>query len=240
MAAGSGYDERTEDEDFYGSDEFAFEDGDESLPWLEADDDDVPAGFDTGRLVGIALLMVVLLGAIVGGIWWLTNGGAGGGPEPDGSTVAAPEGPFKVSPEDEGGKTFPGTGDTSFAVGEGKTREGRLASKPPAQTQSAPSLDTLTTPEPAGTSPAPAPRSQALPSGTAVQVGAYSNRADAEAGWRTINRQTDVLAGVDYRIVQGQADIGTVFRLQAVGGDAANARRLCRELGAAGLPCAVK
>ena len=226
------------DEADYDGDEFAFEDGDESLPWLESDEDDGPAPFDTTRLIGIALVMIALLAALVGGIWWLSNSGATGGPEPDGSTIAAPEGPYKTAPEDEGGKTFPGTGDTSFAVGEGQTREGRLADRTEDSSAAAPGIDTLTTPD--REAPAAEPRSSPLPKGTAVQVGAYSNRNDAEAGWRTLTRQTEVLSGVDYRIVQGQADIGTVYRLQAVGGDAANARRICRELGAAGLPCTVK
>lgn len=225
----------------YEGDEFAFEDGEESLPWLEADDDDVPQGFDTTRLITIAVLMVVLLGAIVGAIWWLSNGPVAGGPAPDGSIVEAPEAPYKTAPEDEGGKTFAGTGDTSFAVGEGQMREGRLAERSSASDNAAPGMDTLTTPE-AEEKPntPPPPRSQSLPDGTAVQVGAYSSRSDAEAGWGTIIRQTDLLSGVEHRIVEGQADIGRVYRLQAVGGSRENARRLCGALSNAGIPCTVK
>jgi hypothetical protein len=211
----------------------------ESLPWLESvdDEDEHEHGFDTTRLIGIGLLMIVALGLIVGGIWWFTNR-AVGGPEPDGSLIAAPAEPYRVRPEDEGGKTFAGTGDTSFAVGEGQTREGRLATLPatpepePQPSEAAPSAE-------AANEPAP-PRSGALPTGTAVQVGAYSNRADAEAGWRTLTRQTEVLSGVDFRIVEGRADIGTVFRLQAAAGDAASARRMCQALKNDGLPCTVK
>ncbi|GMM93308.1 SPOR domain-containing protein [Qipengyuania sp. MTN3-11] len=222
------------EEGAYDGEEFAFADDDESLPWLEADEDDEPQGFDTTRLIAIAVGMVLVLGAIVGGIWWLSNSGVGGGPEPDGSIVAAPEGPYKTAPENAGGKTFEGTGDTSFAVGEGQTREGRLAERPdqPAETSPPSSSEDEAKPVPA--------RGQSLPDGTAVQVGAYSSRADAEAGWQTITRQTDLLSGVDYRIVEGQADIGRVYRLQAVGGSGENARRLCRALTGAGVPCTVK
>ena len=207
----------------------------ESLPWLESvdDEDGHEQGFDTARLIGIGLLMVASLGLIVGGIWWFTNRAAGGGPEPDGSLIAAPADPYRVRPEIEGGKTFAGTGDTSFAVGEGQTREGRLATAPATPEPAVEADDEAPSP------PAPA-RSGALPAGTAVQVGAYSSRSDAETGWSTLIRQTEVLSGVDYRIVEGRADIGTVFRLQAAAGDAANARRMCQALQNDGLPCTIK
>ena len=195
-------------------------------PWLPSFGINYFLGID-----GIGLLMIAALGLIVGGIWWFTNRATGGGPEADGSLIAAPAQPYRVRPEDEGGKTFAGTGDTSFAVGEGQTREGRLATAPPE-----PEADAT---DEAPSEPAPA-RSGALPAGTAVQVGAYSSRADAETGWSTLIRQTEVLSGVDYRIVEGRADIGTVFRLQAAAGDAANARRMCQALKGDGLPCTVK
>lgn len=206
----------------------------ESLPWLESvDDDGDEQGFDTTRLIGIGLLMMAALGLIVGGIWWFANRATGGAPEPDGSLIEAPAEPYRVRPENEGGKTFAGTGDTSFAVGEGQTREGRLAPAPK-ETEPTGDLDAA-----APSQPTPA-RSGALPAGTAVQVGAYSSRADAETGWSTLIRQTEVLSGVDYRIVEGRADIGTVFRLQAAAGDSANARRMCQALQGDGLPCTVK
>jgi len=45
---------------------------------------------------------------------------------------------------------------------------------------------------------------------------------------------------VRYRIVQGQADIGTVYRLQALPGDLATARTLCNGLKADGIACNIK
>jgi hypothetical protein len=73
-----------------------------------------------------------------------------------------------------------------------------------------------------------------------VQVAAYSNRAQAEAGWTKLSTQYDALTGLHHRVVEGQADIGTVYRLQAVAGDAGAAHALCGKLKAAGLACQVK
>ncbi|MGI8944148.1 MAG: SPOR domain-containing protein [Qipengyuania sp.] len=224
--AGIGRDDQWDEAEEFSHGELAFDDSGESLPWLESDEEVAPESFDTMRLLGVGLIMLVVLALAVGAIWWFTNNGAGGGPEPDGSLIEAPDRPFKSPPEDAGGKTFAGTGDTSFAVGEGRRREGRLADAPAVQ------------PDPVA--PTTAPRESAPSAGTGVQVGAFPTREAAQAGWQALTRQTDALSGVDYRIVRGQADIGTVYRLQAAAGDAAAARRLCDALRADGLACLVK
>ena len=218
--------------------ELALEVPDERLPWLESEDDgEDPAGFDTGRLIGLGLILLVALVVLVGGVWFVANRGLSEGPAPDGSLIAAPQSPYKERPDDPGGKTFAGTGDTSYAVGAGKEVEGKLATAaplPPAAT--VPTASASASPQPVAAATAGA----GLPAGTAVQVGAYSTRKDAEAGWQRLSGQTDVLSGVSYRIVAGRADIGTVYRLQAVGGDKAGAQALCGRLKAAGIACQVK
>jgi hypothetical protein len=220
--------------------ELALEQAEERLPWLESDDEgeEEPA-YDMGRLVGFGLILLVLLVTLVGGVWFVTNRDGSGGPAPDGSLIQAPDTPYKVRPDDPGGKTFAGTGDTSYAVGAGREVDARLAPAPSSPTI-APETPPAVRPEPAA-SATPRPTSEpGLPAGTAVQVGAYSNRADAEAGWRRLVGQTDVLAGVSYRIIAGRADIGTVYRLQAVGGDKAGAQALCSRLQESGIACQVK
>ncbi|GMN13132.1 SPOR domain-containing protein [Altererythrobacter sp. MTPC7] len=225
---------------------------DEALPWLESSDYAEEEGVDTGRLVGFVLLGLLALGLLVGGIWFLTNRG----PDPelvaDGSTIEAPEGDYKRRPDDAGGREFPGTGDVAPAVGEGQTREGRLAegstsgegegaARPSANAPSA--GDTGSSANASGgndNSGSAGTASSGSASGPGVQVGAYSTRSAAEAGWQQLGRQTDALSGVRYRIVEGTADIGTVFRLQATPGDMAAANRLCTALKADGLACQVK
>lgn len=227
--------------------ELAFDTPDERLPWLESDDEgEEPATYDTGRLIGLGLIMLVALVVLVGGVWFFANRGLSEGPVPDGSTIEAPGTPYKERPASPGGKTFAGTGDTSYAVGAGKEVEARLAPAAPVPDVPAPSPAATSAPDAAAAPPPTAPAKPApaaepgLPAGTAVQVGAYSSRADAEAGWRRLVGQTEALSGVSHRIVAGRADIGTVYRLQAVGGDKAGAKSLCDRLKTAGVACQVK
>jgi hypothetical protein len=224
-------------DDFLGEEQLTLADEDERLPWLETGDDDyAEGGVDTGRIFGFALLALLALAILVGGIWWFGHRSTDPALIADGSTIAAPEGPYKQKPANPGGRTFEGTGDMAPAVGEGQTREGRIADAAPKPSVAAPK---------AGESPAPAASGSATPgtdnSGSvAVQVGAYSSKEAAEAGWQRLLGQTTKLAGVSHRAIQGQADIGTVWRLQAMAGDTATANRLCAALKADGVACQVK
>lgn len=233
MVTGTAYDRN---KDWDGVEELELIEADERLPWLESGDEDEEygSGFDTGRLVMLGLIALLTLAMIVAGIWLVSNSGLVDEPEADGSIIAAPSEPYKTRPDDEGGKTFQGTGDVSFAVGEGQAREGRLADR----TAEAPKPSIATSLD-AGDDPATA-ADQPASAGVGVQVGAYSRRDQAEAGWATLLRQTEALSGVSHRIVEGQADIGRVYRLQAVAGDRASASRLCEALKADGLACQVK
>lgn len=204
------------------------------LPWLEADDDDdEPAGPSAGQLIGLVLLGLAALGVIAGGIWWITHRDSGTELVADGGVIEAPKDPYKTAPEDPGGKTFDGTGDTSFAISKGQTRPARLGEEgavPPSPAVTAAPKQA----EPAAADTAPAG------DGVAVQIGAYSKQAVAEESWGRLAQQYDALSGVRHRVVEGRADIGTVYRLQAIAADAAEARALCSRLKSAGLACQVK
>jgi hypothetical protein len=223
----------TTDEDFIADEQLTLAGEDERLPWLESgEEDDEETGVDTGRIVGFAMFAALALAALVVGIWWF--GQRGSEPElvADGSTIPAPPGPYKTRPTDPGGKTFEGTGNLAPAVGEGKETEGRIAES----NVPAPSIDT---PKP-GETPTPAASAAAPSGGVPVQVGAYNSKDAAEAGWQRLTGQTEKLNGVSHRVVQGQADIGTVYRLQAIAGSAAAASQLCAALKGDGVACQVK
>ena len=195
------------------------------------------------------LLSLVALVMIVGAVWLASNRASGPGPA-DGSTLTAEAGPYKVPPETPGGKTFAGTGDTSFAVSEGETRSARIAGADavppaPAPTASAssaakPGFTQGPTSPPSPKAAASAAAAPATVAGVGVQIGAYTSAADAEKGWTLLAGRNAALAGLKHRVVEGRADIGTVFRLQAVTGDVATANALCAKLTAAGQGCQVK
>lgn len=203
----------------------ALDDEDERLPWLESEDDEYyeEAGSDGRRMMAFVLMGLVALGAIVGGIWWATRQTPDPALVADGSTIAAPDGPYKEAPKNPGGKKMDGTGDSTFAVSDGQSRPAQLGGAKPG-------VDIGKAAGPA----APAA------GGVGVQVGAYTSQAKAEQGWAELKGKHSALAGVSHRVVAGQADIGTVYRLQAVAADAAAANALCGRLKSAGVACQVK
>ena len=233
------------------------DDDTERLPWLDSDDDYDDVDPDRGRVLGMVVMGLIALATIVGGIWWATHRTPDQTLVADGSTIAAPGEPYKQAPKNPGGKTFDGTGNTAFAVSEGQTRPAKLgqatsAAASPAASPSAaaarPGFDGV---KPTGFSAAsPAPAATAKPAtaapvatpvgGPVVQVGAYSTRASAEAAWSRMAQQHSALSGMRHQAVEGKADIGTVFRLQALPGDAGAAQALCGRLKASGLACQVK
>lgn len=217
---------------------------DDSLPWLEADeDDDAAGGVDTAQVIGFFLILLALLACVVGAIWYFTNRTGDTAMVADGSTIEAPEGPIKERPEDPGGKEFDGTGNVAPVVGEGGTRDGVMntdGNGVSAGAEGAASGSAAGTSAGASAGSGTASSASSGASGVGVQLAAYSTRARAEQGWNDLSRRTDALAGARYRIEQGTVDIGTVFRLQAVASDRAAADRLCAALKSDGLDCQVK
>jgi hypothetical protein len=209
--------------------ELAFAQEDERLPWLEADDDAEEPGVDTGRVVAFVIGALVLLGVVIGALWWFFHDRSETAIVADGSTIQAPAGPYKTKPANPGGSQAVGTGDTSFAVAEGKEQEGRVATGEAPR----PSIDR----DQAGTA---APATPTASGGVGVQVGAYSSKDRAEAGWSTLSTRYPALSGASHRIVQATVDGATIFRLQAVAGDVKAAQQLCSALQGQGGDCQVK
>lgn len=210
-------------------------DDDDALPWLESDEEEEEPQSDY-RILIFAVIAVVALAAILFAANHFLSRQAAGDAVPDGSTIAAPEEPYKERPENPGGSEVAGTGDMSFEVGEGQRREGRIASDAPAPTID---LEAAPAAPAAGASPAAAPAPRTA-TGVGVQIGAYSTRAAAEAGWSQLSGRYSALQGVGHRVVEGTADSGTIFRLQAIASDVEAANALCRSIRSAGGDCQVK
>ncbi len=229
------------DDDTLDTERLALDDRDEPLPWLDADDDlDEDEGPDAGRILALAVVALVALVMVAGGLWWFNNRQSDQVLAANGAVIEAPVTPYKEQPKQPGGKTFAGTGDSSFAVSEGQSRPARLGAgsdggePAPAPAPSTAAATTAPTGKPATAPAAPAS------GGIGVQIGAYSSRAAADAAWVRLSAQAGALAGVSHRIVEGRADIGTVYRLQAVAGDTGAANALCSKLKGAGISCQVK
>jgi hypothetical protein len=204
---------------------------DDTLPWLASDEDEEDEGGGADyRILIFAFAALVALG----GILWAAKTYFDGRNEPammaDGSTIEAPEGDYKERPAEPGGQDVAGTGDLSYEVGEGVTREAQLAGgEAPAKINPLPSA-----------SPSGSASPAAATTGVGVQVGAYQNRATAEAGWQQLSARYEVLQGVSHRVVEGTVDSGTIYRLQAVAANGAAADTICRAIRNAGGDCQVK
>ncbi len=217
------------DEDEYGNGagdagQLRLSDDDDALPWLESDEEYEEEGNDY-RIVIFTLLAVVALAAILFGVNYLfSDRTVESDVVADGSTIEAPDEPYKVRPDDPGGTEVAGTGDVSFQVGQGQGREGQVADGAPT-----PSIDLEQ-----GESETSAS------SGVGVQVGAFQTRAGAQSGWNSLRGRFPALQGMNYRIIEGTVDSGTIFRLQAVAPDVASAESLCRTIRNGGGDCQVK
>jgi hypothetical protein len=239
--------------DFAGHDHApALDLGDEErLPWLESADDLEADPHGGGpRLLPLALLALLVLALAVGAVYWLTHRGGSTRPA-DGSLIEASKDPYKVAPGDPGGKKFAGTGDSSFKVSQGEHPDASLAGSagttpPPATAPATAGPSPASTAVPSAkpsSAPAPTPVVAApakFTGGVAVQVGAYSSNALAEAAWGRLSAGHDLLKGVPHRVIEGKADIGTVYRLQAMAGNGSAAAGLCSHLQADGVKCQVK
>ena len=243
---------------------------DERLPWLDSADDVDHQSQDSGRMAGFVALGLLALAALIGGLYWVSHSQSPSS-QADGSLIEASKAPYKVEPANPGGKTFEGTGDSSYKVSEGKrpdgssgaanagakaadakaaaeakpgagkTAEGKTAEDKAAAAKTAEAKTAeAKTVESKSAAAKPAAAGAASQGGVGVQVGAFSSHAAAEAAWSKLSAQYSALSGHSHRIVEGKADIGTVYRLQALANDAGAASALCGTLQSAGLHCQVK
>lgn len=197
------------------------------LPWLEtADGYEYDNGASPLKVALLVLLGLAVLAAIVSGIYWAQRNQTGGATG-NGELIAAQEGDYKVKPEDAGGKSFEGEGDSAFAASEGQKTGATLV--PTAKTGAA-----TPTPPPVK-SDAPAPAGAVM-----VQLGAFGDSAKADTAWAALNKRFGFLAGTNRKIAEATVEGGRkVFRLQAVTANSSAAQQLCAKLKAAGENCLI-
>lgn len=225
-------------------------DEEDRLPWLEPGvDEEQEERISPLRLLGLIIAGLVLIGAVVGGIWWVQNRGASGG---EGTLIAAPAGDYKIAANEADAKKFDGEHDVSFAASEGVSRDGRIdpsrvpeapitgtkpaAVKPavadakPAPSVSAPVGDGT---RPRAATPAAAPAG----AGGTIQLGAYGSQTGAKDAWTKLSKRFAYLAPLAMSVESAEVGGGTVYRLRAAaGGEAAT---ICGRLKVAGENCMV-
>lgn len=208
---------------------FALDDPDR-LPWLEtADGYEYDEGASPLKVAFMVLAGLALLAAIVGGIYWAQRNKTGG-TAGNGELIAAQEGDYKVKPDEAGGKTFEGEGDSAFAASEG-TKTGAVIA-PTAKAGDAKTA-AATAAKPTATGPTPA-------GAVMVQLGAFGDAAKADTAWAAFTKRFGFLSGTNRKIAEATVEGGRkVFRLQAVTANATAAQQLCAKLKAAGENCLI-
>jgi hypothetical protein len=93
------------------------------LPWLEPVEDDRARRGGAGKLIATLLVVLLIVGLVAGGVLWLRAGGKGAG---SGELIAAPQGPYKVKPDQPGGMKVEGEGETAFAASDGRETDAAI------------------------------------------------------------------------------------------------------------------
>ncbi len=206
--------------------------GGDRLPWLET-----AADYDERQRRSWGIVLAVLGGLafvllVIGGIWYAQRDGAGVG---DGSLIAAPAEPYKTRAEGDDGMNVGNESEAMLATSDGQEARGRIAAgtAPRADAATPPATRALDSASPVPASvPAPMARS-----GSAVQLGAFADRASAETQWSKLAKGQGSLAGLTHTVEEVRAGGKTVFRLRAAVADAAAGRAVCRSLQSAGAGC---
>lgn len=210
----------------------------ESFPWLEAvdDEDDAPRLSARKMLAAIAVVLLAA-GLVAGTLFWVGRQGSGagtGGPE----LIRAEPGPYKVKPADPGGLDVAGESGTAYATGAGEETDAELD-------LSAVPEEPIARPQPqapqASAAPAESPAAAipAGPAGSTIQLGAYANQAQAEAGWAALSDRFPAVATLTKLVVPYSANGSTGYRLRAGAASPAEAQRTCQLLKVAGENCFV-
>jgi len=210
------------------------------LPWLEAvEEDEERDGPSIAKLIGLVVIGLAVIAFVVGGLFWYVNRSRSDG---HGEVIAAPEGDYKVRPDQPGGMNATGEGETAAAASAGAEPKGRINTEAVAEApvarppQAAPQTPASRPQTPAARSPAPPAPTAPVAGGATIQLGAFSTSAGATDAWRALSGRFRYLAPLGHSVVPVQSGGRTLYRLRASGPDAAG---ICRRLQVAGEDCAV-
>lgn len=217
----------------------------ESLPWLEAvENEDGPRAISARKML-IGFFLVLLAAAVVAGtMFWLgrRDPAAGGAPQ----LIRAEPGPYKVKPSDPGGLDVAGDSETAYSTSAGEDPDSALDVRklPPEMTP--PPVETPKDIAPPKKIPPrevkePAPDTAAEtagPSGPTVQLGAYASTVKADTAWKLLAGRFPDVAALNKVIVTANVRGKAVYRLRATG-TSDQTRAACTALRAAGESCLV-
>jgi len=217
---------------------------DQSLPWLEAvENEDGPRAISARKML-VALLLVLLAGAIVAGtMFWLGRQGPAvtGAPE----LIRAEPGPYKVKPTDPGGLDVAGESETAYSTSAGEDPDAALDVRklPPEMVQppaepAAPAPPPKKIPSNETKEPALDAAAPAAPSGPTIQLGAYASTIKADTAWKLLSGRFPQVAALQKSVVTATVGGKSIVRLRAVG-SADQTRAACAALRAAGESCLV-
>jgi hypothetical protein len=218
---------------------------DQSLPWLEAvENEDGPRAI-SARKMFVALVLVLVAGAIVAGtMFWLgrQDPALTGAPE----LIRAEPGPYKVKPENPGGLDVAGESETAYSTSAGEDPDAALDVRKltPEMNEAAAEPAVPATPPkkiPPHETKEPDPDQAAAPvapSGPTIQLGAYASTIKADTAWRLLSGRFSQVAALQKSVVTATVGGKTVYRLRAVGGGE-QTKAACAALRAGGESCLV-
>lgn len=211
----------------------------ESLPWLEAvDDEDEPRGVSAQKMLMALLMVLIGVGIVAGTLFFVGREQAGSGPA---ELIKAPVGPYKVRPDTPGGLDVSGDSGTAYATGAGEDTDSQLdVSKldeppPPPPEEGEPKRKPPNeVKEPVKPEP-PKPTTPSGAPGATVQLGAYGSTAKAETAWKMLSARFPEVAGLSKQVVPYNGG----YRLRAVAGSPDTAKAACAAVSAGGENCFV-
>lgn len=215
----------------------------ESLPWLEAvENEDGPRAISARKML-IGLTLVLLAAAVVAGtMFWLgrQDPAPGGAPQ----LIRAEPGPYKVKPTDPGGLDVAGDSETAYSTSAGEDPDAALDVRKLPQEMTPLPVETPQQATPPKKIPPkevkePAPdqaAKSAAPSGPTIQLGAYASTVKADTAWKLLSGRFSEVAALNKVVVTATVGGKSVYRLRA-SGSSDQTKAACAALKAAGESC---